>query len=152
MGPLLKYGQAGMELTWSWLNALLKQVLTNRINCGPNSGLSMVKIAGVGTFLRVSDPTAGAGQLAITDGTISACVKTTLATTGCPTSPPSWAPGTGFVYFLNYNGTCWVQDDMQNYSVLNFSTTTGGIATGTLVWLSLDNGGNWVISAVDCAN
>ncbi len=143
------YGRPGDELTWNFLNSLLRMARGNRINLGPNSGLSMVRSEGIGTFLRLSQVTT-TGQLAITTSTISANVFNTGSCMG--TSPKKWAPGGGTVHFVNYNGTCWVEDDTGDVNVLNFSTTTGGIPSDTLVWLSTDAGGNWVITAVDCGN
>ena len=143
------YGRPGDELTWAWLNSILKMARGNRLNLGPNSGLSMLRDEGVGTFLRLSQ-TSLSGQLGVAVSTISANAYNSGSCAG--TSPKKWAPGGGTVHFINYDGTCWVEDDTGDVDVLNFSTTTGGIPSGTLVWLSQDNGGNWVVTAVDCAN
>jgi hypothetical protein len=135
MGPILKYERPGTELTWAWLNELLKLTRTNRINLGANSGLTMVQASGVGTFLRATPQISA--QLAITNGTITARVGTTA--------------GDGNVFFVTVDGTTLSADTVDN-PVLNFSSTTGGIPTSTYVWVEQDSGGNWWITAVDCGN
>src|SRR5271156_5702851 len=112
-----KPGKPGDELTWYWLNRLLKWCQLNEINVGPNSGLTMTKSTVTGTTLAWSG-IAPAGQLAVCNGGIDACVANS---TPCTNSGGNnyWAPGTGDVFFLNYNGTCWVEDNTQSVPVLN---------------------------------
>ncbi len=83
-------------------------------------------------------------QRAYTDGTISARVGTT--------------PGTGGVFIVIYDGSVY---QIQNGSggnptitqaVLNFSSTTGGIPSGTYCWIGLASDGQWEIISVDCGN
>ena len=64
------------------------------------------------------------GYLAVADGTITARVGTTL--------------GSGMVFLTTIAGTAvTVLTDTAN--VLNFSSTTGGIPTGTYVWVEEDD-------------
>jgi hypothetical protein len=93
------------------------------------------------------------GQLAITSTSISAAVLTSSA--GIYTL----APGGGSAYNMNWNGTNYVMDNTGGsvdtsleYPVLNFSTTTSGIPAWTIIWIEEDENGNWLITAVDCAN
>lgn len=133
------YGRPGDELTWNWLNAILKMARGNRINLGPNSGLSMIRSEGIGTFLRVSS-LSGVGQLAVVDSSgITARVTTTA--------------GSGKVHPVSSTSAgALTVDTGTDIPVLNFSSTTGGIPLSTYVWIEQDAGGNWWITAVDCAN
>ena len=77
-------------------------------------------------------------SLAITNGTVTARVTTT--------------PGSGAFNFVNLNGTTLTTDTSGTTACFNFSSTTGGIATGTYVWVEQDPAGNWWITSVDCGN
>jgi hypothetical protein len=130
------YGRPGDELTWSWLNNLLKMCRTNTIILGPNCGLAMIKSEGTGTALRVTNKGSGR-QLAVTDGTISARVTTTA--------------GSGNVFLVTNDGTTLTVGTVDT-PVLNFGSTTGGIADGTYVWIEQGPDNNWWITSVDCGN
>jgi hypothetical protein len=134
MGPILEYMQPGSELKWSFLNGLLKMCRTNRLIIGPNCGLQMIQSAGSGTALRVVFPPSGA-QLAVADGTITARGGTTL--------------GSGNVFAVSISGTTATVGTV-DIPVVSFSSTAGGIPTGTYVWIQQDPGGTWVVTAVDC--
>ena len=108
---------------------------------GSGAPLTLSNIAG-GPLIGLA--TSGSAQIAVTSGTISACV----ANSGSCTGSNIWVPGTGSVNPVSYNGTCLVTNTSASISVLNFSTTTGGISTGTLVWIQQDPSGNWVITAL----
>jgi hypothetical protein len=110
--------------------------------------LGLTNIGG-GPLLSVA-PLQLAGNLAVTSSAISACVYNSGSCTG--TSPMKWAPGGGTVYSVSYNGACLVANLDDEYDVINFSTTTGGIPTDTLVWTQPDSDDNWYITAVDCGN
>lgn len=143
------YGRAGEELTWTWLNALLKLARGNRINLGPNSGLSMVREEGIGTFLRVSQSQTADRFLGVTISTVSACAVVTAGT--------KWTPGAGTVYAVSYDGTNLNTNTEFTYDVLNWSTTTGGIDSDTLVWVDTDGTfefgePNYYITQLDCGN
>jgi hypothetical protein len=127
-------GLADMARTCDWVTKL-------RVS----APLTLSNIAG-GPLIGLA--TSGSAQIAVTNGTISACV----ANSGSCTGSGKWVAGTGTVNPVSYNGTCLVTNTSASISVLNFSTTTGGISTGTLVWIQQDPSGNWVITAVDCGN
>jgi len=128
--------RAGDELTLRFLNWVRDKCLRNTIKLGPNSGLSGIW-GSDGTILRVATGEGGGAQLAITDGSISARSGTT--------------PGSGTVFDVSYNGTVLVTATTTK-TVGNFSSTTGGIPTGTYVWIEQDPQGAWWITAVDCGN
>lgn len=123
----------GDELTLSWLNKIRSWCARNTINLGVGSGLAMVQNE-QGTFLRVSG--SQSGELAITHGSITARVTST--------------PGTGSVYFVNYDGTSLSTDTSHDIPVLNFSSTSGGISTGVYVWVTQGPGSEYWITAIDC--
>ncbi len=125
----------GDELTMAWLNALRDTVLQNQITLGANCGLAMTQ-SPAGTALRVSSGS-NSKQLAVTDGAITARSGTTA--------------GTGTVFLTTFDGTD-ITTTAETLDVFNFSSTTGGIATGTYVWVQQDDGGNYWITAVDCGN
>lgn len=134
----------GDELTTTWLNKLVMWCKRNTLNLGVNSGLDMIQ-NDAGTFLRLSGRP-GTGRLAITYSTITA------ATTGGGCSVGGFTPGSGTVNWIYFDGTCANPDTTDTPTVYNFSTTSGGIASGTFVWCSQDQSGNWWITAVDCGN
>ncbi len=141
----------GDELTTYWLNRVLTWCQTNTINLGPNSGLSMIQSPLTGTQLRVIR--SGSAQLAVTtSGGVTACVANAGSCTNSGTLL-KWTPGTGFVYYVSYNGTCLVADTSStSVAVRNFSTTTGGILGNVLVWTQLNSDGQRYVTAVDCGN
>ncbi len=138
----------GDELTTEWLNGIRAAIKQATINLGVNSGLSMIQTE-AGTFLRAGNGQVF-GQLAVTDGTVPAA---TVTGTGTSTQ---MTEGVGNVFLLVWNDTAgaWIVDpmDADPYEVINFSTTTGGIATDTLVWIQRTASDDWFITAVDCAN
>ena len=132
----------GDELTLKWLNGIRQLAVEGQVDVGSCSGISASQGPN-GIALGVS-VASESGTLAYTDGTITARSGTT--------------PGTGTVYLVVYDGTVL---QIQNgtggnptvtQAVLNFSSTTGGIPTGTYVWIEPDPGSNWFITAVDCGN
>lgn len=131
------YGDSKDDLTWKWLNWLLKQVKRNRIKLGLNSGLSMIQ-GEQGCSLWVSSQLSG--QLAVVTSSGITARVTTAAGTGNVNPVSSTSGGT------------LTTDTSTDIPVLNFSSTTGGIPSGTYVWISQDPGGNWFITAVDCGN
>lgn len=144
-------GQPNDELTWAWLNKIRDWCRRNEVYLGNDSGLELKKLD-CGTFLRATPSTQGVGQLAVTVSSISACVYNTTPCINVGTLL-KWDPGTGSVYTVDYDGTCFVADTSSDpVDVFNFSTTTGGIAANVLVWIEQDSQGNWIITAVDCAN
>lgn len=104
--------------------------------------LSIMSTA-AGPIIRI-DSAQKTDWLAITNGAISANVVVTAGV--------KWTPGSGTVYAVTFDGTHWNTDTSVDYDVINFSTTTAGIATGVLVWIGEDEWGNNVITAVDCGN
>ncbi len=140
--------QPGDELTTGWLNKLVLAIKRNTINLGVNSGLSMVQNE-AGTFLRTGNSPAY-GCLAVTDGGVPAA-----SVTGTGTST-QMTEGVGLVFLLVWDETdeVWAvdPDDADPYEVINFSTTTGGIPTNTLVWIQRTASDDWFITAVDCGN
>ncbi len=77
-----------------------------------------------------------AGFLAKTNGTITARSGTTA--------------GTGSVFLTTFSAPT-ITVTANTLTVYNFSSTTGGIATATFVWVEQDDAGNYWITAVDCA-
>ncbi len=132
--PALK---PGMELTAAWLNWVLKTCKENRIELGEGSGLTMSQNEN-GTILRTAGSSSGQLQRAITNGAISARVGT--------------SPGGGNVFLVSYNGTVYVTG-VDSIPVLNYSSTTGGIATGVYCWIAEDpTSSELEIISVDCGN
>jgi len=118
------------------LNKLLDAIERCIINPGQSSGLDISQSQG-GTSLRVRPPTNR--YLGVTSGTITARSGTT--------------PGTGTVTLYLYSTSAGtVGTSGVNVTVYNFSSTTGGIATSTYVWVEQDVDGNWWITSVDCGN
>ena len=135
--PPPKLLRPGDELTTGWLNWVLRLAKRNTIELGANSGLSMVQNEN-GTSLRVAS-TSKQGTVGITSSTISARSGLT--------------PGSGTVDRYSYDEDSGdLVDDEQSEDVLNFSSTTDGIASGTYVWIEQDGLGFWWITAVDCGD
>ncbi len=135
--PPVKF-KKGMELTAKWLADVRNAAVEGSI-CSLGPGL-MGSATPNGWAIGLSNPGRGrAGFLAKTDGTISARVTTTLGT------------GTVFLTTIDSStGVITVESD--TVDVFNFSSTTGGIATGAYVWVEQDDAGNYFITAVDCGN
>ncbi len=125
--------KAGDELIIDWLNALRDAAVEGSIShLGP--GISGSPTPN-GWSIGVSEVSSRAGFLAKTNGTISARSGTAL--------------GTGSVFLTTISGsTITVTSNTQ--TVFNFSSTSGGIATATYVWVEEDDAGNYFITAVDC--
>lgn len=124
----------GDELTTKWLNSVRDAAIEGSIaDLGPGlKGSPTPKGWSIG-LARLD----GGGHWAKTDGTISARSGTTL--------------GTGTVFLLDVSGTTiTVTSDTED--VVNYSSTTGGIPTGTYVFVQDDGFGNMSITAVDCGN
>jgi hypothetical protein len=101
--------------------------------------LTLSNIAG-GPLIGVALPPSGA-QLAITTSAgLTARVGTTA---GHGTVNPVMSNGSTFALTTNTSVTI---------TVLNFSSTTGGIAGGTYVWIQQDPSGNWFAVSADCGN
>jgi hypothetical protein len=134
-GPFPKLLKPPVELTTKWLNQLRAIVLRNQIELGPNSGLAMLQTP-TATVLRLAN-SVSFGQLVVTDGTITARVGTTA--------------GTGTVFATTFNGTTITTTGVE-FTVYSYSSTTGGIPTGSYCWMTPDEAGYlWVVS-VDCGN
>ncbi len=126
----------GDELTVAYMNELRDWAVQGSI-MDVGAGLS-----GTGTpngwSIGLSDNLPGrAGFLAKTNGTITARSGTTL--------------GTGSVFLTTISGST-ITVTSETMTVSNFSSTTGGIATATYVWVEEDSVGNFFITAVDCGN
>ncbi len=117
-------------------NLLVEMVCRNSIDVGSSFGLDIRQGPGGTVIGSVITPNSN-GQLAITDGTITARSGTT--------------PGTGTVFDVYYDGSVLVTDTTTK-TVLSYSSTTGGIATGVYCWIVQDDDGNWWIISVDCGN
>jgi hypothetical protein len=143
-----KIPKADDPITAEWARELVEFVIRNSIDVGQSSGLSM-RQSPYGTSLAVIQPESTTGFLAVTSTAITA---NTLVTTGA-----TWTPGSGSVFAVNFNGTHLEADTSEEFDVLNFSTTTGGIAIDVLVWVETDgtftgSSPNYFITAVDCGN
>ncbi len=124
----------GDELTTRWLNSVRDAAIEGSISdLGP--GLTGSPTPN-GWTIGVNERSGG-GFWAKTNGTISARSGTTL--------------GAGSVFLLSVTTTTiTVLTDTQ--AVVNYSSTTGGIPTGTYVFVQDDGFGNMSITAVDCGN
>lgn len=127
--------RAGDELTVGYLNDVRNWAVQGAI-VDVGAGLSLVAGPnGLALGLAVNDT--GGGFWAKTNGTITARSGTTL--------------GSGSVFLLSVTTTT-ITVTSNTLTVVNYSSTTGGIATGTYVFVEDDGFGNWSITAVDCGN
>lgn len=126
----------GEEISARWINALLSAVRQNALKPEGSTGCRIIQTA-AGTTISVRQPARYVGV--VQSGGISARSGST--------------PGTGSVelYLLNVGGNSIV-DSTQAVTVFSFSSTTGGIASGTYCWVEEDIDGNFWITAVDCGN
>jgi hypothetical protein len=126
--PISASGLKGIAETCDWISKL-------RVA----APLTLANIAG-GPLIGVALPPAGA-QLAITT---SAGLTARVGTTA----------GHGTVNPVTSNGSTFAltTDTSTTITVLNFSSTTDGIAGNTYVWIQQDPSGNWFATAVDCGN
>ncbi len=123
----------GDELTCKWLNDVRRAAVEGSIaHLGPGLVGSPTPN---GWSLSTDTGSGRSGFLAKTDGTITARSGTTL--------------GGGNVFLTTISGTT-ITVTSTSIAVLNFSSTTGGIATATYVWVEEDDSGNLFITAVDC--
>lgn len=122
-------------------NCLIELICRNSIEVDASSGLEM-KQSPSGTSIRIANNDGSGSFLCVTDGTISACGAFSGSTA---------TAGSGTVFICQTSGTT-ITKTSETLSVLNFSTTTGGIASGVNVWVSQDDNGNYYITSVDCGN
>src|SRR5580658_6753618 len=115
------------ELLLDWLNALRDWAVQGSIQfLGPGlAGMPSPNgwSVGLAAVTAASEP-----FLCVTDGIISACSAFSGSTA---------TAGSGTVFVCSVSGTT-ITKTSQTLSVLNFSTTTGGIATGVNVWVSAE--------------
>ncbi len=125
----------GDELTCKWLNALRQVAVEGSIaQLGPGFNAQPTPN---GWSIGIGSISGGGGFWAKTNGTISARSGTTL--------------GTGSVFLLSVT-TSTITVTSNTLDVVNYSSTTGGIATATYVFVQDDGFGNPSITAVDCGN
>jgi len=131
--------RAGDELVSSWLNAIRNLVIKAQLRTGDGSGISLTP-TDHGVYIALANQVGG--QLAITNGSITARSGTTA--------------GTGSVYLIsssvNSAGTvCTLTNTASTpLTVFNFSGTTGGIPTGKYCWIMQDPSGTWFIVSAEC--
>ncbi len=130
--PLIKVGD---ELTSKWLNGVRNWAVQGAI-VDVSAGLSLSEGPN-GTTISLTSIGTGGGFWAKTDGVISARSGLTL--------------GSGTVFLLDVSTTT-ITVTTDTLSVVNYSSTTGGIPTDTYVFVQNDGFGNWSITAVDCGN
>ncbi len=129
----------GDELVTKWLNDLRDIAVRGQIvSFGP--GLSGL-VTDQGTIIGLATRAADNSFLCVTNGTITAC--TAFSGSTC-------TAGSGSVFVCTASGTT-ITKTTTTLAVMNFSTTTGGIATGTNVWVTLGTVG-YFITAVNCGN
>lgn len=127
--------KSGDELTSKWLNDVRQAAVEGSIaSLGP--GLEGSPSPN-GWLLRIKGIGASGGFWAKTDGTISARSGLTL--------------GSGTVFLLDVSATT-ITVTTDTLPVVNYSSTTGGIASGVYVFVQDDGFGNQSITAVDCGN
>ncbi len=123
----------GDELTCKWLNAVRQAAVEGSIShLGP--GLQGMPTPN-GLALSLASTGGNGGFWAKTNGTITARSGTTL--------------GSGSVFLLSVTTTT-ITVTSNTLGVVNYSSTSGGIATATYVFVQDDGFGNWSITAVDC--
>lgn len=130
--PVSAKGLVGMAKTCDWITKLRVAPPLTLTNTGG------------GPLIGLGGAPSDTAFLAVTHGTITANAVVTSGT--------KWTPGTGSVYAVAYDGTHLNTDTSTTYDVLNFSTTTGGIATNTLVWVDYDDNGDLYVVQIDCGN
>ncbi len=118
----------GDELTTGWLNKIRDWCVRNTLQ-GVSAGLTAQQLD-TGFTLGAIIPDGASGSVGVVQtGGISARVGSTY--------------GSGNV-LVNTLGV--------NITVKNFSSTTGGIAAGTYVFVQQDSAGTWWVTSVDCGN
>ncbi len=130
--PIIKPGD---ELTAKWLNDVRQAAVEGSIaELGP--GFTAMPTPN-GWSIGLNSTGGSGGFWAKTNGTITARSGTTL--------------GTGTVFLLNVVGTA-ITVTTDTLSVVNYSSTTGGIPDAIYVFVQDDGFGNWSITSVDCGN
>ena len=127
-----------VDLTCNWLNRLRSWVLGAGV-----LGLSPPLVGHQtpnGWVIGLASQQGATGLLCYTDGAITAA---TAFSGGSSTA------GTGTV-FICTTSAGEITVTTQTLSVLNYSPTTGGIATGTRVWVDQDQDGNYYIVSNAC--
>ena len=127
------------DLTCGWLNRLRSWLLgAGVLAIGP--GLTGHQTPNGWIIGLASAAGASTGILCYTDGTITAATAFSGSTS---------TAGTGTV-FVCTTAAGVITKTSTTLSVLNYSPTTGGIATGTRVWVDQDIDGNYYIVSDAC--
>ncbi len=127
--------KSGDELTSKWLNAVRQAAVEGSIaHFGP--GFTAQPTPN-GWSIGMAVTGSSGGFWAKTNGPVSARSGLTL--------------GSGTVFLLDVSTTT-ITVTTDTLSVVNYSSTTGGIPTGIYVFVQDDGFGNWSITAVDCGN
>ena len=129
--PLVHEGE---EISARLVNAIIAALRQAIIQPDGSTGIRIIQTP-AGTTLSVRQP---ARYLAVVQS-------------GGITARSGSTPGTGSVelYLLNVGGNS-IADSTQAITVFNFSSTSGGIASGTYCWVEEDIDGNFWVTAVDC--
>ena len=127
------------DLTCSWLNRLKSWLLSAGVLwvTEPLTGQQTPNGWIIGL---ASQPTTPTGMLCYTDGAITAAT---------PFSGSTSTAGSGSVFLCTTSGTT-ITKTSTTLNVLNYSPTTGGIPTGTRVWVDFDQDGNAYIVSNAC--
>lgn len=131
------YGKPGSELTWAFLNDLLKMAMGNRVNCGVNSGLSMVRSEGVGTFLRVSQTNQNSVFECMPSSTVTGAGGTWPAITPVSFTADVYQIAAGILTMVASSATIW-------------NGLPASLAASKVCYCLLDGTGDYVVISQSC--